>query len=64
MKVPFVPDQPSQQLSTSRIDVEGDDVDHNMLEDLVDDAYGVYEAEENEVTDDVHGSSAHEDISR
>ena len=61
LKVPFVPDQPSQHPSTSRIDEEGDDVDHNMLEDLVDDAYGVYEAEENEVTDDVEDSSARED---
>lgn len=61
LKVLFVPEQPSQQPSTSRIDVEGDDVDHNMLEDLVDDAYGVYEAEENEVTDDVEDSSARED---
>ena len=33
-----------------------------MLEDLVDDAYGVYEAEGNEVTDDVQGSSSREDI--
>ena len=53
LKVPFVPEQPSQQPSTSKIDVEGDDVDHNMLEDLVNDAYGVHKVDENDITNDV-----------